>query len=258
MSGTQGAPTPATLPPLADGAWRVIYYQAPHRGEQLRLLFEVTRTPFEDVRLVFPKGLTPFKANSAGDATPLAFDFVPIVQHGRHSISTTAGAMQYVGESLGLVPDDVLARAKAVMLVTGCEAMRNEVFYAAYTAMSRKQQMLETFDRAAYGRWLGHFERFLRKEAAAAIAFGKSTGPFVLGSKACYADFAIYDCLTAVWDLGCYGRDEAARHDEFPRLSALVEAVGAMPNIKAYITRRGSRYEYWKSRIVKKPPQAKL
>ena len=130
MERVEGQPPEG--PPLAEDQWRVMYYDAPNRGEQLRLLFHLTETPFEDVRIgPFPEGLVRFKAIGAGDLSPLAWDFVPVVQHGTAdgmvSVSTTAGAMHYAGEKLGLIPDDALARATAVQLVVGEEAMRNEV-----------------------------------------------------------------------------------------------------------------------------------
>jgi hypothetical protein len=51
------------------------------------------------------------------------------------------------------------------------------------------------FDREPYVRWFGHFERYLRTSGG---------GPFVLGSELCYADIALYDCITAIW-VGNYG-----------------------------------------------------
>jgi hypothetical protein len=41
--------------------WRVLYFDAPTRGEQVRLLFVATGTPFEDVRFKFPGGIKAFK-----------------------------------------------------------------------------------------------------------------------------------------------------------------------------------------------------
>lgn len=118
------------LPPLADGVWRVIYFDAPNRGEQLRLLFALTGTTFDDCRLPFPDGKVPLIA--AGDANPLAFDLTPIVQHGNISIGIVPGSMLYTAEKLGLIPDDLLARALAVSIVDASEMMRNDVFYKVF------------------------------------------------------------------------------------------------------------------------------
>ena len=234
------------LPKLPEGAWRVVYYHAPNRGEQLRLLFEMTETPFDDVRVSpFPSGLDRMRVASANDDSPLAFDLVPIVQHGDVTISTTVAAMQYVGETLGLIPDDKLSRAKACQLVVGSEAMRNNVFYAAYIRNQIK--------RAPYAHWLGHFERFLRTTADC----NEEKGCFVLGAKLCYADVALYDCLTAIWSLESFENNdgtigEAGRRNEFPLLSNLVDAVGTLPSIKQYVEIHRVKYlkndrgEYWR------------
>jgi glutathione S-transferase len=170
------------------------------------------------------------RAVSAGDAAPLAYDFVPIVQHGDFTASTTAAAMQYAGEMLGLCPDDAISRAKANQIVVGEEAMRNAVFYGAYMRNEAK--------RGLYAHWLGHFERFLRT----ASKTNATKGPYVLGAELCYADVSLYDCLTAIWALECYpnedgtgGDNEGGRRKEFPLLSALVDAVGAQPKLKDYV-----------------------
>merc|ERR1719197_549168 len=59
--------------------WQVLYFDAPTRGEQLRMLFAAANTPFKDVRFSFPKGLTPYKQETLGDKSPLMFDQCPTV-----------------------------------------------------------------------------------------------------------------------------------------------------------------------------------
>jgi glutathione S-transferase len=237
--------------PLPLGEWRVMYYNAPNRGEQLRLLFEATQTPYEDIRIgPFPDGLLRFKAAEAGDQSPLAWDFVPVVQHGtpqgQVSVSTTAGAMHYAGEKLGLVPDDAFARATAVQLVVGAEAMRNEIFYGAYFKVVRKGAGVADIDQSPYHKWLGHFERFLRTH--------KRDSAFVLGDKVSYADLSIYDCVTAAWDLRCYepnGSKSAVitQKAKYPLLCALVVAVGEIPAVRAYVEKRGDRHLIWTGKM---------
>jgi len=227
-------PAEEALGPLApppEGTWRVLYHDVPGRGQQLRLLFIFTGTPFEDRRLQEPDGVNAYKSAAAGDASPLAFDFVPIVQHGGLSVSTTAGAMQYAGEVLGLIEDDLDARARAVMTVVASESMRNEVFYPAYGTMMKMRSRLRKYPPEPYERWLGHFERLLHSSAAEG---NRGPGPFLLGPRLCYADLALYDCLTSIWDLGCFGQDEAERARKFPQLCALVEAVDKSPSLASY------------------------
>ena len=52
------------VPPVVEhthGTWRLLYFDVPNRGEQVRQLFAISKTPFVDVRLQYPKGLVPYK-----------------------------------------------------------------------------------------------------------------------------------------------------------------------------------------------------
>lgn len=226
---------PVQLPqPLPTGKWQVLYHNHGGRGQQMRLMFHFAGADFEDKRLPSHDDADSFKSKVMGDASPLAFDLMPIVQHGSYNIATTAGAMQYIGESLGLGGADELSRATALMMVIGSELMRNEVFYKAYNAMGQKKRRLVTYDSGAYDTWLSHFERLLRTSADAGRAAGLEAGPFLLGPRICFADLAFYDCLTSIWDLGCYGRDRAERSQKFPRICALADAIAAQPSLQKY------------------------
>ena len=79
----QEAPTDAeavtTTAAAGPGQWRLLYFDAPTRGEQLRLLFRLAKQPFDDVRLVWPSGIAPYKHAALGDASPLLFDQCPMV-----------------------------------------------------------------------------------------------------------------------------------------------------------------------------------
>ena len=58
--------------PHAPGTWRLIYFDAPTRGEQIRILFFLAGTSFSDVRLRhFPRSLDPYKKAALGDESPL-------------------------------------------------------------------------------------------------------------------------------------------------------------------------------------------
>ena len=77
--------TPAV--PHTPGTWRLLYFDAPNRGEQVRILFSVAGVPFNDVRLVYPVGLDPYKKAAMGDASPLlGTDLCPAVTAPRLTI----------------------------------------------------------------------------------------------------------------------------------------------------------------------------
>ena len=63
--------------------WQLLYFDAPTRGEQLRLLFLLAGVPFEDTRLAWPAGLNRYKRAVLGDASPLMFDQVLVLRIGR-------------------------------------------------------------------------------------------------------------------------------------------------------------------------------
>lgn len=249
------------LPPLPDGAWRVLYFDAPNRGEQLRLLFALAGTPFEDYRLAFPEGKTPLMSVSAGDAAPLAFDLTPVVQHGSLSIGIVGGSMQYTAEQLGLIPDSVVGRALAVSLVEASEMMRNDVFYKVFFKREKLRRKPETLDTAPYFKWLSHFERFLRRTVAKSpeiVAAGSEPGPFFLGARICYADVAVYDCVSGIWALDLYDKNDSLRRERFPHLCALVDAVASAPGIREYEALRGSRKDFYAKGEAALPKKSNL
>jgi len=238
----------------APNVWRVMYFETPTRGEQLRLLFWLTGTSFEDVKLPkFPDDLDPYRSSILGDNSPLAFDRVPLVQYNGTSIVQVAAAMQFVGEKLGLVDDTPEARAETAMLMLGSEEMRNTVFYPVFQAinditakcqetnMSSTEMMMKILELkpqflhlVPYDQWMGHFERYLRRR-------GESNGPFLLGNKISYVDVALYDCITAIWTLPvCESKKD--QKTKYPLLKVLEKAVREQPRLKDHLDVRG---DFW-------------
>eukprot|EP00747_Dinoflagellata_sp_TGD_P196092 gnl/TRDRNA2_/TRDRNA2_65751_c0_seq1.p1 gnl/TRDRNA2_/TRDRNA2_65751_c0~~gnl/TRDRNA2_/TRDRNA2_65751_c0_seq1.p1 ORF type:complete len:356 (-),score=63.14 gnl/TRDRNA2_/TRDRNA2_65751_c0_seq1:57-1124(-) len=241
-----------SLHPPPD-CWRLLYFKAPHRGEQLRLLFHLTGTPFDDPHLdPYPESLRLYTSNIAGDDSPLAFDQAPVLQHGDFSVAQSVAAMQYLGEFLGLVEDSRKARAEALMLVAGTEDMRNAVFYPAFSGfmgaieqatsekvppekISTTKAWLEIvmYMNGPYKTWHKHFERYLRCRQK------EDGGPWLMGKKLTYPDIALFDCATAIWSLpGC--QSKAVRTKTYPLLCAHADAVRNLPKLKEYLDGRGS------------------
>ena len=59
--------------------WKVIYFDFPARGEQLRLMFIYSKVDFIDERYKGGKLLAGIKKNVMGDASPLPYDQVPVL-----------------------------------------------------------------------------------------------------------------------------------------------------------------------------------
>ena len=59
----------------APAGWRIIYFDAPNRGECLRLILTAAGQEFEDIRLDFMGGeLNKYKSTAVGDDTFMFFD----------------------------------------------------------------------------------------------------------------------------------------------------------------------------------------
>lgn len=228
------------MPPV-----RLIYFDAPTRGEQLRLLFHLTETPFEDVRVPL-RGLGAYKQAELGDASPLAFDQVPCIQHGELSIVQTAACMAYIGAHVGLAPTSEEDRARAMMAVLASEEMRKQLFYGNRTVLvvdallervglrrvlnpvfAALQRLYRLRRRRKFVTWCDRWERLLRARG----------GPYVLGEQLSYADVAVFDCLSAIGDIGCFSVEEL--ESSHPRVNALVADLASRPTLKAYLDARG-------------------
>lgn len=58
------------------------------------------------------------------------------------------------------------------------------------------------------------------------------SGPFIIGEKITYADMVLYQVLH---DENLTQQERKGMKDEYPRLTKLVDAVEARPNIKAFL-----------------------
>ena len=116
------------------GSGRLLYFDAPNRGEQVRILLALAGTPFDDVRLKYPEGLNPYKKAAMGDASPLlGTDLCPAVTapDGSHCVGTS-DIMRFVGARVGWAPPEgSAADAKAMEVVLEMQSVMNGVFYGS-------------------------------------------------------------------------------------------------------------------------------
>lgn len=211
------------------GTWRLLYFNAPNRGEQVRQLFVLSKTPFTDVRLVpYPGGMDPFKKAVMGDASPLlGTDQVPAVTapDGTHCVETS-DIMRFVGQRVGMAPeagsDEDAAAMKMCLLAQG---ILNGVFYA----LLQPQIIYFKAGNVTQAKEPNHLKEPARKlnEALAKIevTLQVSGGPYILGVKPCYADVSIFAILTEVLAYTCFNKSVLlAAH---PMLAALLDDIGA-------------------------------
>jgi len=228
------------------GTWRLLYFDAPNRGEQVRQLFFLSRTPFTDVRLApYPQGLDPYKRAAMGDDSPLlGTDKVPAVTapDGMHCVETS-DIMRFVGRRVGLAPpvnsaEDILATD----VCTLAQEIMNEVFYALMNQMCVRK-ILGCMAWLVNGPESDYLElpRQKLRESMAAIeaTLQISGGPYTLGAALSYADVSVFAILNEVLSLACF--DRFTLLIAHPRLSALLDNIGVQ--MAAWIEFRVRRYQ---------------
>lgn len=228
------------------GTWRLLYFNAPNRGEQVRQLFIFSKTPFTDVRLApYPEGLYPFKKAALGDASPLlGTDQVPAVTapDGTHCVETS-DIMRFVGERVGMAPaagsvEDTAAREMCLL----AQEVMNEVFYGLLKPMV-VNEIAGWMACIINGLGSAYLEKPADKlnEALAKMeaTLQSSGGPYILGATACYADISIFASLSEVLAYKCFNKSELL--SAHPKLSALLDNVGS--KMTAWVNFRVREYQ---------------
>jgi glutathione S-transferase len=221
------------------GHWRLLYFDAPTRGEQIRLLFKVANIPFDDVRLEFPKGLIPYKTATMGDQSPLlGTDKCPAVTspEGEHCVET-ADIMRFVGKRLGLAPESEEEGARAVELTLVAQKVLDEVFYPLLLPMVYQNILDNELWRTL--RWVGPFvtggAAAIKKRKAKLQEFltqleyeleiKPASGDYFFGERLTYADVAVYSALAQCFGYQCFDQTELIQNR--PKLSAFMDELSS-------------------------------
>ena len=215
------------------GSWRLLYFDAPNRGEQVRILFALAGTPFDDVRLKYPEGLNPYKKAAMGDASPLlGTDLCPAVTapDGTHCVETS-DIMRFVGARVGWAPPEgSAADAKAMEVVLEMQSVMNGVFYGSLRSAVVQRVFAQEFFGAL---WLARGlvggvadpEPMAKLEAALPRLEANIDGPYVAGATPCYADCSVFAILREVLDFDDFRKRRASLLEPHPKLAALLEAM---------------------------------
>jgi len=212
------------------GTWRLIYFNAPNRGEQVRQLFILSKTPFTDVRLIYPQGLDLFKKAAMGDASPLlGTDLCPAVTapDGTHCVETSE-IMRFVGQRVGMAPAAGSAEDDTAMeMCVLAQGVMNAVFYGLLKPMC-VVNIAGCLARLLNGPEAAYLEKPTQKltEAVTKIeaTLTRSGGPYILGAKPCYGDVSIFAILNEVLAYSCFDRSTWLL--ERPKLAALLDDIG--------------------------------
>jgi len=241
---------PAPVVAHKPGSWRVIYFDAPNRGEQVRMLLVLASQPFADVRLRFPEGLDPYKAAALGDDSPLlGTDKCPAVTSpdGQHCIET-AEIMRFVGQKVGLAPPAGSSEdARAMEMCLLAQEIMNKVFYPLLKPMVVRELLGSFLAAALVGReatYLPEPTAFLSDalrtiEGTLTSTGISSGGAYVCGAKLCYADVAIFAILNEVLTYECF--DRAAVLEPHPKVAFLLADLEA--KTQAWVDYRVSEHQ---------------
>jgi len=227
------------------GEWRLLYFNAPNRGEQVRQLFILSKTPFTDVRLMYPQGLDLFKKAAMGDASPLlGTDLCPAVTapDGTHIVETSE-IMRFVGQRVGMAPAAGSAEDDTAMeMCVLAQDVMNAVFYGLLKQMC-VANIFGCAARLVNGSEAAYLEKPAQKltEVVTKIeaTLARSGGPYVLGAKPCYGDVSIFAILNEVFAYSCF--DKLAWLLERPKLAALLDDIGG--KMKPWIDFRVREYQ---------------
>jgi hypothetical protein len=217
---------PENASPEEVEGWQVLYFDAPTRGEQLRMLMAAAGQKYQDTRLTWPEGLNQYKHAALGDKSPLMFDQCPtVISPEGESVSQVAAAMQFAGSRLRLIPTPAQdtpeaiasANSRAMSLMLGSEELRNQVFYKLMLPMIVKKilakklgccgTMVASCFCCTSFKTTGtneHVQTFQKKMPFFEAALRNNGGGFFFcGTTVCYADIALYDCIKSILAMDC-------------------------------------------------------
>ncbi|KAI0010103.1 hypothetical protein F4779DRAFT_627413 [Xylariaceae sp. FL0662B] len=228
-----------------DAPYELIYWPGiPGRGEHIRLALEEAGATYTDTARI-EQGVDQVLAqidekNLGDDHNPPPFA-PPILRHGDLVISQTPNILLYLGQRLGLAPDDdahpgALYKVNELAL-TALDGLSNEVhdthhpiavglYYEEQKLEARRKS--EEFVRNRLPKFLGYFERVLQGKAS-------GEGPWLYGGQLTYADLVLFQCLDGTSHAFRKAMAGAERSGKYAHVFALYDAVKSRPRIKRYL-----------------------
>ena len=212
------------------------------RGEFVRLMFEVTGTPYIEVGKESPtKVFEMLDRSGKNPSTPLFAP--PIIKKRDFTLSQTPAIMKYLGKKFGLYPSTEESEAQAdslICFVTDLIAEGRLVFHARCFTESYYTQQEETKGHVEWFKTnrLPMFLKFLEKSLIYNLKTN-SEGYFV-GNSLTYVDIAVWHTLVAAESQFPETYTEITKN--IPTLVQFKNKIGSIPRIQAYLAsdRRGT------------------
>ena len=230
----------------SNAPYDLIYWPGvPGRGEHIRLCFEETGTPYNDIANQTKDGMkvvtSQIDSSNTGEGDnppPLA---PPILRHGDLLISQVPNILLYLGPQLGLVPDAEedphgIYRINELAL-TALDGLSNEAHdthHPIATMAYYEDQKEEAKKRAKdyienrLPKFIGYFERVLKGEAS-------KGGEWLYGGKLTYADLVLFQTIDGVSYAFQKALDLMRKSGKYDGVFALVDRVRNRENIQNYM-----------------------
>ena len=205
------------------------------RGELIRLALEYAAADYVDIARAADfgrPGIIKFLEDPGLERPPYA---PPFLKAGKLLISQTANILQFLAPRLNLVPKSEVSRLWANQLQLTIadwlheahdthHPLGNALYYEEQTAEAKKRAGIFTSIRLP--KFLGYFERILRRNAEAAA--------FIFGKKVSYVDLSLFQMIAGL--RYAFPRTMANLEPEYPRLVNLHDRIKAHPRITAYLS----------------------
>jgi prostaglandin-H2 D-isomerase / glutathione transferase len=203
---------------------KLTYFDAPGRGEPIRVALYIGGVAFEDHRVQFPE----FAALKSQGAFPLGS--VPVLTVDGVAYAQTASILRYAARlgNTDLYPADPLV----ALHVDSVLDTFNDTLASALTPSFREQdptrklELRAVFAAGPLQTCCGYAERVL----------GETDGPFVGGHTLTIADIVVALQVLSIRN-GVLDGLSAEHLASFPRVNALADAYLAHPKIQAYLAR---------------------
>jgi len=242
----------SALPKDVTHGWELIYFDAPTRGEQIRLLFKLANAEFKDTRLKYPEGLKAYKREALGDASPLMFNQCPAVRTPEGTwVSQTVACMQHAGRTLALAPPEAALDSRALTLTLGAEEFRNAIFYRLLLPSVVSKALQVRFWGllcwlAPIVLWWNGAYKVARTDLPEKLAYFEAQLPetrsgFFCGSSVCYADVAVFDAVRETLAMPVV--DSGRIFKAFPKMASFLERMETIPQLSNYLSKRGFAFD---------------
>ena len=248
------SPTSKRARTSKSAPYELIYWPGlPGRGEFIRLAFEETGTPCNDIALDGKDNmktlLSLISAENLGDGLNPPVLAPPILRHGDLILSQTPNILLYLGRRMNLTPTeeedpDGIYRINALTL-TVLDGLSNEPHDSHHpiaTSLYYEDQKEEAkrragdFRKSRLPKFLEYFERVLRGEAS-------KGGEWLYGGRLTYADLVLFQAIDGLKFAFPKAMDGMEKSGDYKGVFGLWTRVKDREGIKKYLE-SGRRQKY--------------